>query len=191
MHDRLDIPGTSEDLRARRTRDQLAWALIALLHEKAYDDISVQDITERAQVGRSTFYAHFQDKDEMFVRHGVVFGQNMGERLSWDMAARCHRFPIVFMFEHVKQMRTLYDSLAKSRRLELLLKVWQVNMTQVFEKCIKETRRDSEAAMPATILAHHLSGTIITLLTWWMEHHCPCDAQRMEEQFNRLIAGLR
>jgi hypothetical protein len=72
--------------------DQLAWALVALMHEKAYDDISVQDIAARADVGRSTFYAHFQDKDEMFVRHNVVFGQAMGQHLTWDESAQSYRF---------------------------------------------------------------------------------------------------
>jgi AcrR family transcriptional regulator len=196
VQDRLDIPGESADLRARRTRDQLAWALVALLHEKAYDDISVQDIAERAQVGRSTFYAHFQDKDEMFVRHNVVFGQLMGERLVWDESLQAFRFPIRFMFEHVRQMRPLYDALAKSRRLDLLLKVWQVNMTEVFERRITESRRDADAAamtapMPAAILAHHVAGTIMTLLVWWLDHHYPLDSQRMEDHFHHLTNGLR
>ena len=198
MQDRLDIPGESDDLRARRTRDQLAWALVGLLHEKPYDDISVQDIAERAKVGRSTFYAHFQDKDEMFVRHNVVFGQLMGERLAWDESLHGFRFPIRFMFEHVREMRPVYDSLAKSRRLDLLLKVWQVNMTEVFEKRITESRHGADpaaaaltAAMPAAILAHHFAGTIMTLLVWWLDHHYPIDSQRMEDHFHRLTMGLR
>jgi AcrR family transcriptional regulator len=191
VQDRLDIPGESDDLRARRTRDQLAWALVALMHEKAYDEISVQEIAERADVGRSTFYAHFQDKDEMLVRHNVVFGQAMGERLTWDETAQSYRFPIHFLFSHVQHMRPVYDSLAKSRKLDLLLKVWQLNMTEVFEKRIATARNGAAEALPATLLAHHLANTVVTLLVWWIDHHCPIDPDPMEGHFHRLIAGLR
>ena len=87
------IPGDSDDARAVRTRGELSSALIALMHVKRYDDITVQNICERADVGRSTFYAHFQDKDELFVRHTVVFGRALGNQLSFDDTLGCYRFP--------------------------------------------------------------------------------------------------
>ena len=173
-----------------RTRDQLSWALVGLMHEKAYDDISVQDIAARAQVGRSTFYAHFQDKDEMFVRHQVVFGQAMGERLAWDEATHSYRFPIRFMFDHVQQMRPVYASLVKSGKIDLMLKVGRMNLAEVFEKRITAERGGESARMPAVILAQHLATTIVTLLVWWMDHHCPVDSREMENYFHRLTAGL-
>jgi hypothetical protein len=88
-------------------------------------------------------------------------------------------------------MRSIYDSLAKSRKLEMLLKVWQLNMTEVFEKRIATARNGDAGPLPATLLAHHLSNTIITLLVWWIDHHCPIDPARMEDHFHGLIAGLR
>ena len=191
VSERLQIPGESDDQRAIRTRDQLAWALVGLMHEKAYDDISVQDIAERAQVGRSTFYAHFQDKDEMLVRHQVVFGQAMGEHLAWDEATHSYRFPIRFMFDHVQQMRPVYASLVRSGKRDLLLKVWQINLAEVFEKRITVERRGKSALMPPVILAQHLAATILTLLVWWIDRHCPVDSREMEDHFHRLTAGLR
>jgi AcrR family transcriptional regulator len=191
VQDRLEIPGESDDLRARRTRDQLAWALIALMHEKAYDEISVQDIAERADVGRSTFYAHFQDKDEMFVRHNVVFGRAMGERLAWDENTKSWGFPIRHIFDHVRHMRPVYESLVRCRKLDLLLRVWQLNMAEVFEQRIAAARNGTAGTIPAAILAQHFAATIVMLLLWWVDHHFPADASRMEEHFRRLTAGLR
>ena len=52
------------DRRAQRTRESLIHALLALIEEKHYDQISVQDIVEHANVGRSTFYAHYENKEE-------------------------------------------------------------------------------------------------------------------------------
>ena len=81
MQKRLQMPGESIDARAVRTRDQIGMALIELAREKSYDDITVQDIAQRARVSRTTFYAHFQDRDGIMVRYSVVFGEYLGRQL--------------------------------------------------------------------------------------------------------------
>ena len=55
------------DLRIRRTRERLGAALIALIEEKTVDNVSVREVLDRAQVGRSTFYLHYQDKNDLLV----------------------------------------------------------------------------------------------------------------------------
>jgi AcrR family transcriptional regulator len=191
VQERLVIPGKSDDARAKRSRDELAWALIGLMHEKSYDDIGVQEICERAGVGRSTFYTHFQDKDEMFVRHIVLFGEWMGARLNWDDTTQCYRFELEFLLEHVREMRPVYDSLARSRKADLILKVWHNKFAEGFERRIVETRTGEVQAVPAALLAQHIAGTVMNLLTWWFDHGYPLAAREMNENFQRLIAGLR
>lgn len=192
----IPIPGDSDDARAVRTRAELAAALLALMHEKGFGDISVQEICERAQVGRSTFYAHFQDKDELFIRHTVVFARAMGEQLAWDEALRGYRFPAGRLFEHVRLMKPLFDSLARARKSEFILKLWHNNIAEMFERRILAVRGAGPAAaaaanaIPAAILAQQLTGTLLTLLAWWMEHHFPLTERELEQQYQRLIAGL-
>src|SRR3972149_51567 len=55
------------DRRSQRTRQALGDALIELMMEKGYDAISVKEIIDHANVGRSTFYTHYADKDELLV----------------------------------------------------------------------------------------------------------------------------
>src|SRR5438270_14006265 len=55
------------DRRVRRTRDALGDALVALMHEKSFDQITVQQVLDRAGVGRATFYAHYSDKEDLFM----------------------------------------------------------------------------------------------------------------------------
>jgi AcrR family transcriptional regulator len=188
----LPIPGESDDARAVRTRGEIATALIELMHEKGFDDISVQEICERAGVGRSTFYAHFQDKDELFIRHTVVFGRALGGQLNWDQALGSYRFPVRGLFEHVRQTKPLFDSLARARKTEFIMKVWHNNIAEVFEERVLSVRagRPIVQAIPAEILAQQLAGTLMTLMTWWMDHHYPLTEDAMERQFQRLIAGL-
>jgi AcrR family transcriptional regulator len=195
VQDRLVIPGATDDPRGRRTRDELAWALIALMHERAYDDIGVGDICTKAGHGRSTFYSHFADKDEMFVRHLVVFAEHLGKQLGWDGASGGYRFAFAALLDHVRQMRPVFESLSRSRKLELVIKIWQNNFAAGFEQCIRATRAASiggaPAAMPADLLAQHIAGTMLNLLMWWMEHGYPIEPRAMEENFHRLIDGQR
>jgi AcrR family transcriptional regulator len=188
----VPIPGDSDDLRAVRTRGEIASALIGLMLEKGFDDISVQEICERAGVGRSTFYAHFQDKDDLFIRHTVVFGRALGGQLAWDEALGSYRFPARGLFEHVRQMRPLFDSLARARKTEFIMKVWHNNIAEAFEERVLAMRGggSTAAAIPAEILAQQLAATLMTLMVWWMDHHYPLAEDAMEKQFQRLIAGL-
>jgi len=188
----IPIPGESADARAVRTRGEIASALIGLMHEKNFNDISVQEICERAGVGRSTFYVHFQDKDELFIRHIVVFGRTLGGHLVWDPALGSYRFPARGLFEHVRQMKPLFDSLARARKTEFIMKIWHNNIVEVFAERILAVRsgQTTAPAIPAEILAQQLAGTLMTLMFWWMDHHYPLTEEAMERQFQRLVAGL-
>jgi AcrR family transcriptional regulator len=187
------IPGDSDDARAVRTRGELASSLIALMHVKGFDDITVQNICDRAKVGRSTFYAHFQDKDELFIRHTVVFGRALGGQLRWDDTLGSYRFPARGLFEHVRQMKPVFDSLSRARKTEFIMKVWQNNIAAVFEQRVLAMRGGAavEAGISPEILAQQLAGTLMTLMVWWMDHHYPVAEHEMDKQFHRLIAGLR
>jgi AcrR family transcriptional regulator len=191
VQDRIEIPGESDDVRARRARDAIGWALVKLMLEgRSYDDISVQQIAEQADVGRSTFYAHFQDKDDIMVRYNVVFGQMLGEKLWWDESTSQYRFPIVHLFDHVRQFRPLYAALVRARRLENLFSILRINMAEQFEKRITATRTES-VAVPASMAAHHLAASIVNLLVWWMDRHCPVEPDQMSAHFHHMIASVR
>jgi AcrR family transcriptional regulator len=185
VQERVEIPGESDDQRARRTREKLAWALLDLLREKSYDDITVPDIVARAGVGRSTFYAHFSDQEDLIMQHTVAFNQMLGRHLTWDEPARAFRFPVGHLFGHVKEFRFLYDAFAKSRHLDRILKIGQMTLAEAFRKRIEECpTRDRD--VPAEILAEHYALTIRGLLVWWMDHHCPYSAEEMETYFRAL-----
>jgi AcrR family transcriptional regulator len=183
------IPGASNDSRAVDTRSRLSWALVALLIEHPYDRISVKMLAERAGVSRSSFYEHFQDKDELLVRQNAAFGERLGEQLSWDTKNASYRFPVKHMCAHVAAMTSLYESLARSRKLDLLLKVWEMNIATGFTKRILLLVPDRAGEPPADIVGAHLASTLIALLRWWMDHHQPVSAEVVQSYFHSLIAG--
>jgi AcrR family transcriptional regulator len=185
----IELPGT-DDARAKRTRERLSWALVDLIREKDYDAISVQEVAARAQVGRSTFYAHFSDKEDLFIQHSVVFHAAFGKCLTWDERSKSWRFPLAGLCEHVREFRFLYEALAKSRKLDRILRMGQLVMAKGFEQCIAARAREPDS-VPAALVAQHYAATVANLLTWWMDHHCPCSAAALEKHFHRLTAGAR
>ena len=70
------------DRRTRKTRQQLRSALLVLLKEKRYEEISVQDIIERADVARSTFYMHYVDKNDLLTGGQGIFAENIGQQMT-------------------------------------------------------------------------------------------------------------
>ncbi len=81
-HLRLAPPKKKTDARVRRTRDALGDALIALMQEKPFDTITVQDVLDRAHVSRSTFYTHYSDKDDLLMSDAEEFFEALSMALS-------------------------------------------------------------------------------------------------------------
>jgi Bacterial regulatory proteins, tetR family len=76
------------DQRIERTRERLGNAYVALIHEKPIEDVTVQDVLERASVGRSTFYLHFRDKNDLLLSQLEKFLEMMSTSLSMRRKSR-------------------------------------------------------------------------------------------------------
>src|SRR6478672_13286337 len=92
------------DRRPARTVSALRTALIELMLEKHYDTITVQDIIDRANVGRSTFYSHFRDKEDLLVGDWKRFFQLIADNTNLTVESGGNVAPIEGMFTHLKHM---------------------------------------------------------------------------------------
>lgn len=89
------------DPRITRTRDRLGDALIALMQQKPFDDITVQEVLDRAGIGRSTFYAHYRDKNDLLMSDVEDFFGMMAALLNRRQAALDRVAPVRELFAHV------------------------------------------------------------------------------------------
>src|SRR5512145_1813977 len=109
------------DRRVRRTKDMLRGALLALIKEKGYERITVQEIIDRADVGRSTFYAHFRDKEDLLV-YGLEelrepFGSTpVGNRRGAGGS------PSLAVFEHFARYNDVWSAMARRRGAEVFVR---------------------------------------------------------------------
>src|ERR1700686_4075388 len=99
------------DRRVLRTRDALGDALVDLMHEKSFDDITVQQLLDRAGVGRSTFYVHYRDKDDLFLSDVEDFLELVSSALKRQGASTKRLLPVQELFTHIREVREFYASL--------------------------------------------------------------------------------
>lgn len=159
------------DRRVRRTRRALREALITLIVEHGYEKVTVQDVLDRADVGRSTFYAHYRDKDDLF----VACFDDLRAGLERDLAATAggHRHdpgrPLGVLFEHAYHNRPVYQALcgrsgstAGTRHLHrLMLGVLSDHLTPV------------GLGLPVEVVTEYLAGAMLGVLVWWVRHDFP------------------
>lgn len=171
------------DRRSQRTRQLLSDALVQLIKEKDYGTITVSDIIERANVGRSTFYAHFQDKDDLFLSQldRVIDVLSHGIPAQDDLPF----FPSLELFRHVGEQYDLYKSLLWTPGIDLLTKHLQKSLSQRVEQGLANSGQ--EYTIPLPILSNFISSSFLTLLKWWLENRKNHSPGEMDEIFKRLI----
>lgn len=183
---------TAEDRRIRRTRSLLHQALTSLVREKDYDAISVRDILERANVGRSTFYLHFANKDELLV-DGI---RNMLDAIpvrevpaSMPCPERIVRFSRPFL-EHVRTNMEAAHAPTGTRGRAVL----HAHLTGILAGWIeKEVRRalprrpKAGIPVPPGLLAAHVASTFVLVLDGWVEQRSPPSAAEADGLFRALV----
>lgn len=177
------------DRRVRRTRNLLQRALTSLILEKEYDRITVQDILDRADIGRSTFYAHYRGKDELLLSGLDGFRAAVADALTSTLNADGARVPMLALFQHVDANRGIYRATVGSRAAELGLRAVRRLLTELITEHLQDqvavVRDESRLA---TAVAFLVSG-LIGLLTWWLDTEAALSAEEMYERFRRLSGG--
>ena len=174
------------DRRTQRTKHQLGRALVELVEEKRFDDITVQEVIDRADVGRSTFYTHFRDKEDLFRKDWEKFLDFLAEQIDWDKAGKESFMPIVFLFSHLQDVQTFYKGLVLSRKTDGVFKSGTEYLSQKIEAAL--TRRvKHKPSIPVPILSNYLASEMFMLLMWWLDQNMPYPPQRMDEIFHELV----
>src|SRR2546421_2207635 len=106
------------DSRVRRTRDALGDALIALIQERPFETLTVQDVLDRAKVGRSTFYVHYRDKDDLFMSDVEEFLELTAMALSRRNEKSDRVVPVKEFFAHLRDGQKLYQALVASGKIQ-------------------------------------------------------------------------
>jgi AcrR family transcriptional regulator len=175
-----------DDRRVQRTRRLLHEAFISLILERGYSAVTIRDVVERAGVGRSTFYTHFADLEE------VLVGWPAGHRWLREFAAGdgSERRPLGFtraLLEHVDEHRRIWRALVGKRG--------GTAVKERFRRDLLEVVREDVAALagkqPAEVLdgiVHYVAGAFMELVFWWLDARTALAPADVDAIFHRLTA---
>jgi AcrR family transcriptional regulator len=178
-----------DDRRSQRTRRLLHKALTELMQEKRYDKISVQDIIDRADVGRSTFYAHFQDKEELAVS-GLedMLDQLVNNLDAHPAGEHAPILPTLVLFNHVYEKQDMFKALTKGHAMDLFLEQGQEYWTRRMSADLQaRLPQGFQPKIPIPVLATYIAGSLVTLLKWWLDNKMPYSPKTMQEMADQLL----
>ena len=178
------------DKRVQRTRQALADALIALMVEKGYDDVTVQDILDRAGIGRSTFYAHFRDKEALF--SSSLDGLRSGMLSHWKALLQSKMtspgalgFALPFL-RHVDGQRRLYRAITRGESGVILDRQIRRMFNDMVRADMAANANGRWSGPPLEAAVQFVVGALMSLFTWWMDSKIDLSA----EELNRIFVDI-
>ena len=175
------------DRRSQRTYRLVSSAFAELLSEKPYDEILVQDILDRAGIGRTTFYAHYFDKED--VLNSMIAEQlEMFTHQIAYVPARQRVLPSLELFEHIyHSQHQQFRALMRSRAGEPLWEALQTALSRAIEPALSILCAEKRSpSIPLPVVSQYLAGTFLTLLKWWVAADMPYPPEQMESIFQQL-----
>jgi AcrR family transcriptional regulator len=183
------VPKT--DRRILRTRNRLGDALMALLEERSFDKITVQDVLDRAGVGRSTFYVHYRDKQDLFLSDVEDFFELCSGLLKRHNASPDRLLPVQEVFAHIREMRDFYAAVVRSGKVSEI----QALGRGFFARSIDERLQSAGMKIDPverSAKAHALAGSFFSLLDWWIDKGMKADPKEMDSLFHQMAwTGLQ
>ncbi len=182
---------TVQDRRVVRTKATLQHALNSLIQKKGYEAITITDICEAANVGRSTFYAHYVNKDDL-KRSGFeplrkfLNDQQRDALAARDGTSRNLSFSLP-MFEHARNHRDHYRALVGSRGGTVSLgTIRKILSNLVRNEMAARANKNSGEAIPDELIVQYVVGAYMAVMTWWLDSGATLPPQRMDAMFRRL-----
>jgi len=182
---------TKTDRRVERTREMLQKALIELIAERGYDAITIQDIVNRANIGRTTFYLHYSSKDELFMscHEDIVSEFHIGpfHPLSREELLSPETPPeMTSAYRHLEDRRALLYSVFQGKDSLLILRQIRDRSAREIEANLRATFAEADSTIPLDMLANYLAGAQIALMQWWLEKRRFHTPDNLTQSLHRL-----
>lgn len=176
------------DRRMRKTKAAIYTAFSELLAKKKYSQITVEQIINLADIGRSTFYSHFGTKDELLksmcldMFQGMTFSEH-----SIDIA-NPHSI-VAELLRHIKNNKKAIKGVITSESGNLFIRYFKVYFNQRIEKLLDRLDK-SCITVPKDFLINHISGSFIEMVEWWIESDMKQTPEELTEYFLSVISPV-
>lgn len=185
------------DRRQQKTRAAIFAAFSALLAEKSYNKITVQEIIDGANVGRTTFYAHFETKDELLKAlceelfghiissaedcthtHGLYSDKNAPESVF------CH------LLQHLQEDENNILALLSCESSEVFLRYFKNSLNELIQNQFVNQNRKNNTDIPQDFLVNHISSSFVEMVLWWIKNQTKQTPEELDRYFRAVIEPI-
>jgi AcrR family transcriptional regulator len=186
------MPDKKTDRRVERSRELLLDALVSLLMERGYERLTIQNLLDRAGVGRATFYAHFQSKEDLLSNsvarlRGFLTVQRDCAAPSTGGEAGQLRFALPF-FQHLESHRRIYHSTIGRDSEFTVEQHMQRMLRDLVREDIEISHKGKANAATVDLAVRYAVGTLWAIVIWWMESQDPLPALEIDSVFRRTAS---
>ena len=179
------------DRRVERTKQLLHQALLALIRERGFEALSVQDIIDRANVGRATFYAHFENKEDLLASglEGLLTTLRQRQRQALAQASGADDRLFAFsleLFAHANAHRDVFRAMVGKRSGAVVQQLLQKMVVDLARDEVLDIDGTGSASMPTEAVAQMIGGGLFGLLMWWGNGKMRMPVEEVNALFRRL-----
>lgn len=181
-----------DDRRIQRTRKALRDALHSLVLDRGYDDLSVQDITDKANLGRATFYLHYREKEELLedlLREiSENFAQRHGNKIRFS-----DRKVVQSMFEYAEDYYDFYRIMTIGKGGMIGMRKMQAIIRESYTLYLDniEAASGGKFPLPRTFLDNYLASSLMSTIYLWLDQEMPYSPVEMADMFLKLASPGR
>ena len=176
------------DRRVQRTRALLRDALMALVQEKGYDAVTVEEITERANLGRTTFYLHYQSKDDLLLDHHTDFTAHLNlDRLSREQLLGDEPQPeMVTFLQEISEGKAVYLAFTRAKDADIIMRNVRQRTMENLQESLQEAFPNATPHVPLEVLTNYLVRAQMSLIDWWITNRTGYEAEQIAAMLHRL-----
>lgn len=178
------------DRRQEKTRNAIFQAFIRLLEEKHFNHITVQEILEEANVGRSTFYSHFETKDALLKAlctelFDHIFSGELSSEFSHDFSASEQDLPvrITHLLYHLRDNKGNLTGLLAGESGALFMRYFKEYLSLLFRQYPRSIPPD----VPEDFALNHLVGSLAEGVKWWIKNQMKLPPEELAAYYMKLV----
>jgi len=182
------------DRRQRKTREAIFRAFTSLLSEKSYNQIAVQEIIDAANVGRTTFYAHFETKDyllkdlcEELFGHIIDIALGLPHGHIHSSSGNAQDSVFLHLLRHLQENDRNTLELLSSQNNEIFLRYFKSNLKKLVISQYVDSGMLKNSKLPEDYLVNHISSSFVETVDWWLSHQMKETPEKITGYFLSII----
>lgn len=187
------------DRRQKKSQEAILEAFTTLLAQKSYHKITVQDIIETANVGRTTFYAHYETKDfllkafcERLFRH--ILSSALEGSCTCGHGMRLGRngpqFVFLHLLHHLEENENHVLDLLASEGNEIFLRFFKNSLNDLIRSRFMDGEGPLDSTLPPDFLVNHISGSFVEMVFWWIKRRMRETPEELDGYFRAVIEPI-